>query len=186
MSTYVSSTINSFNSNLSSCIYGGNGSVVNGAIITTRSYNNSGYTNNNYCVNVSTIMNISNGEMFYEVITAPDVMVIGYDQTDGDGNQVDLIPNIVKSVSVQIGSGGQSNNGFSGRFIILIIICIIMIMVLSYGGYHTYKHYRKGHSNVNPSADTSEIGIESPGTNEGPMSREGPEGLGGGYYKIRY
>jgi hypothetical protein len=163
---------NILSSDLGQCIKGGNGKIINGVVITTRIYNNYGYSTNNYCISTNGIVNIPDGEMFYELIKSANTNVTAYDQPDGNGNQVQLIPPMVQSLLISVNQDGDSSSQLStGAIIGIVIMVIIILALLSSGGYYGHKYYKKWR-----------------GRQSSPVSEysEGDFQTNGGYQKIRF
>jgi hypothetical protein len=176
-STTSATRSNMLSPDLSQCIYAGNGSIVSGVVISTRVYSSYGFSTNNYCVNMTGTVNIPSGEMFYEIIKSANVNIRAYDQINGNGTEIDYIPNKVKSFVISQGNYNSSDQMSNpGTVIGIVFIVIIIIILLSSGGYFGHKYYKKWRGHRRQSEDLEPVpSFESEGRGEG-----------GGYHKIRY
>lgn len=177
------------NSDLSVCLGKENGGISVGAIIGTRMYTKGNFISNSYCVSRDGTVNIPKGEIFYDIIRSNDnINIIGFDQNDGKGNQIDLIPNKVKSLiftvlppndesSYQLGSGAIAG---------IIIGTIFLLILLSSGGYYGHRYYKRW--SRRPNMEDSDVLFRSPNSEmEYVNIREDMnKGMDGGYKTIRY
>ena len=166
---------NILNPELRQCIYAGNGSIVTGVVISTRVYSSYGFSTNNYCATMTGTVNIPSGEMFYELIKSPNINVRAYDQLNGNGREIDYIPNMVKSIVISEGNPYSYEHMGPGAILGIVIVIIIIIILLSSGGYFGHKYYKKWRGRSRRQSEDLEPaqGFES-------------EPRGGGYHKIRY
>jgi len=140
------------NTDLTKCIKFGSGTITNGVIITTRIYNATTFTSYSYCVDDSTTVNIPKGEMFYEIIKANNVLVTGYDELNGNGNQTDLLPGNVQSLVITVYPDGSSSdyNLSSSAISIILIVSIFMLILLSSSGYYAHRYYNNWNHHKTP------------------------------------
>jgi hypothetical protein len=179
--TNMASTSNLLSPDLGQCIIGGNGSISNGVIVTTRIYNNYGFRTNNYCIIRNGTMNIPSGEMFYELVKTSDTNVIAFDEPNASGNRIDYIPNMVKSLVITTDTGdGSSSSLSSGAIVFIVLLILFFIVLLSTGGYYGHKYYKKWRGNR--SRSHYDVGDEPTHSRYESASEGAPEE----YHKVRY
>jgi hypothetical protein len=175
-------------SDLSKCLEKGNGGISVGAIVGTRIYNSNGkFISNGYCVSNDGTTNIPDGEMFYEIIKSnANINIVGFDQNDGKGNQIDLIANSVKSLTfTTLPPSDDSNYQLGPGAIAGIALGVIFLLILlSSGGYYGHRYYKKW--STKPSLEDSDF-TTPPDDYEPHFNRRNlNEGMDGGYKTIRY
>jgi len=128
------------------------------------------------CYISSTIVNISK---LGAVTTSKNTSVQAFDQPNGFGNEIPLTygkmeASRIKSLKITVNLSG-------GAIAAIVIGSIILTFMLSYGGYHGYKHYRRRWRGSRPMMSESSLDFSPSETsdymNDVPM---------GGYQKFRY